>query len=67
MTDEELKGKNVKDTMTLMSLITGIPLTPIGRAAGYETDVERGEIEPKNAVDYVRGLLTGSTGESTRR
>jgi hypothetical protein len=67
MTDEELKGKNIKDSMTLMSLITGIPLTPIGRAAGYETDVERGEIEPKNAVDYVRGLLTGSTGESTRR
>jgi hypothetical protein len=67
LSDEELKGKNVKDTMTLMSLITGIPLTPIGRAAGYETDVERGEIEPKNAVDYVRGLLTGSTGESTRR
>jgi hypothetical protein len=67
MTDEELKGKNIKDSMTLMSLITGIPLTPIGRALGYETDVERGEIEPKNEVDYVRGLLTGSTGESTRR
>lgn len=66
-TGEDLTGKNIKDTLTLMSVITGVPLTPIGRAVGYAVDVERGSIRPKDEVDYVRGLLTGSTGESTRR
>ena len=43
----------------LMSLLSGLPLMPIGRAASYALNVEAGKAEPANAADYVRGLVVG--------
>jgi hypothetical protein len=65
--DKEVTGKNVRDILTMISLVTGIPVTVLGRPIGYAIDVERGEIKPTSDVDYVRGLATGKASESSRQ
>ena len=44
----------------LLTMVTGLPLTPITRAIGWEIDVETGRArKPTGPVDYVRGLVVG--------
>lgn len=64
---KQVTGKNVRDVLTLLSLITGIPLTVLGRPIGYEMEVERGKIQPTGTMDYVRGLITGKASEASRQ
>ena len=52
-------GKQIRDLSTMIMLFLGIPVTPAGKAFGYIRDVDRGYKEPANALDYVRGVLTG--------
>ncbi len=65
--DKDVTGKNVRDILTLVSLVTGIPVTVLGRPIGYAIEVERGKIEPTSSADYVRGLVTGKASESSRQ
>ena len=64
---KQVTGKNVRDVLTLLSLVTGIPLTVLGRPIGYEIEVERGKITPTDTMDYVRGLVTGKASEASRQ
>jgi len=64
--DKEVTGKNVRDVLTLLSLVTGIPLTVLGRPIGYEMEVERGKIQPTDTMDYIRGLVTGKASEASK-
>jgi len=64
--DRDITGKNVRDVLTLLSLITGIPLTVLGRPIGYAVDVESGKIDPTSDADYVRGLVTGKASPESR-
>lgn len=63
---KEVTGKNVRDVLTLLSLVTGIPLTVLGRPIGYEMEVQRGKITPTDTADYVRGLVTGKASEASK-
>lgn len=62
--DEEIDwtGRDIKDVMTLASIMLGIPLTALGDRAGYWWDVDRGQIEPESQADFFRGIVTGSAG-----
>lgn len=64
--DKEVTGKNVRDVLTLISLVTGIPVTVLGRPIGYQIDVSRDKIEPTSTADYLRGLATGKASEASR-
>ena len=64
---KEVTGKNVRDILTMISLVTGIPVTVLGRPIGYAIEVERGKIKPTSDVDYLRGLATGKASESSRQ
>ena len=64
--EKDLTGKNVKDVITLLSLVTGVPLTVLGKPIGYAMDVESGKINPTSDGDYVRGLITGRASEGSR-
>lgn len=64
--EREVTGKNVRDVLTLLSLVTGIPLVVLGRPVGYAIDVERSKIDPTSEADYVRGLITGKASEASR-
>jgi hypothetical protein len=65
--DKQVTGKNVRDVLTMLSLVTGIPLTVLGRPIGYVVDVERGKINPTGPVDVTRGLITGKASEESTK
>ena len=64
--DKDLSGRNVKDLLTFLSLVTGVPLTILGKPIGYQVDVNRGKIDPTGLPDYVRGLITGKASGKSR-
>jgi hypothetical protein len=57
-------GRTVKDVLTAISLITGLP--PLARQLGYVTDVASGKVEPTGPVDATRGLITGTASPASR-
>jgi hypothetical protein len=59
MEGEGSDKRAVKDTLTALGLMTGLPLYALGRPVGYAMDVEAGRAEPSGPIDYARGLVTG--------
>jgi hypothetical protein len=60
MTDpDRSKKRAIRDTLTLLGVLSGWPLAPAGRPLGYLADVQAGEAEPEGTADLVRGLVTG--------
>ena len=66
MDDGSVK-KAVKDTLTLVGLLTGTPIGSLGRPAGYLIDVAEGKVEPLNELDLVRGVVSGRGREEERQ
>ena len=60
-------SKAVRDTLTLVSLMTGIPVSALGKALGYAADVEQGKVVPTGAVDAVRGVVSGVASPESKR
>jgi GNAT superfamily N-acetyltransferase len=60
------KSRAVKDTLNLMTLLTGVPFQAAARPIGYAVDVAEGDIEPTSDLDYLRGLATGTASEASR-
>jgi hypothetical protein len=65
--DKELTGKNVRDVLTLVTNVTGIPLSVLGRPISYQVDIERGAVEPTDPIDYMRGLITGVPSAESKK
>ena len=51
--------KGVKDTLTALGMITGLPLGQMGKPLGYVSEVAQGNISPESPSDVVRGLVSG--------
>jgi len=64
--DKEVSGKNIRDVFTLLSLLSDLPLTLIGRPLSYFRDVQSGAVTPDGPLDFIRGLATGKTGRKQR-
>lgn len=62
----QLSGRNVRDVLTLLTLLTGVPVSALGKPIGYAMDAEGGKIQPTGPVDYGRGLITGIASEASR-
>ena len=60
--DGEMTGKQIRDVFTMVTLGSGMPITPLGKLLGYLRDVDRGYVTPKGPIDFVRGLVTGKAG-----
>ncbi len=60
--DGKSKRRAVKDSLSLFSLITGVPTGPIQRPAVYLIDVEEGRAQPESELDFARGIVTGRPG-----
>jgi len=56
ITDDGSRRKAVKDALTLLGLLTGLPTASLARPLGYLADEDR---EPTGPLDTVRGFLTG--------
>jgi len=65
--DKDITGRNVRDVLTMITTFTGIPVSALGRPAGYLIDVERGEIEPESTYDMIRGMITGTATPESKR
>ncbi len=63
---KDVTGKNVRDVLTFLSLVTGIPMTVLGRPIGYQVDVDRGKVDPTGLPDHLRGLVTGKASRRSR-
>lgn len=64
--NKDLTGKNIRDVLTSLSLLTNMPFTVLGRPLGYIIDVERGKIDPKDSIDALRGVVTGKASQRSR-
>lgn len=64
--DRDLTGRNVKDVLTLMAIITGIPLAPVGRATGFALDEAQGRVVTDGVMDYATGLMSGTGTRPSR-
>lgn len=53
------KKAAIRDTLSLLGLITAAPLRALARPLGYVADVQDGKVFPDNALDFTRGLISG--------
>lgn len=53
----------IHDSLTLLGLLTGLPLAPLSRPLGYLSDVNEGKATPSGPIDFTRGILTGKPGK----
>jgi hypothetical protein len=49
----------IRDTLTAVGLLTGLPVAPLGRPLGYLADVADDKTTPAGPVDVAQGLVTG--------
>lgn len=56
----EVKGSGVRDVLSLITMITGVPVSLAGRPVGYVIDAP----PEAEGLDYLRGLVTGSKGRT---
>ena len=65
--EHETTGRNIRDSLTFVGAMLGVPLQRVGESFGYARDVERGTLVPTSEYDYWRGLLTGRASSVSRR
>ena len=67
LADKEInRQRAVRDVASLVTMITGVPVTAAARPVGYLLGVDQGRIEPTSAVDAVRGSVTGVASPESR-
>ena len=58
----EGERRAVMDGLTLMALVTGIPMGQLAKMTGYAMDVSSGDAQPQGPADVVQGLTSGKDG-----
>ncbi len=67
--DDEYEPKAsrvIRDVGTLVTLATGVPVTPLTKALSYQADVEDDNVEPTSGYDYARGIITGKASPESK-
>lgn len=57
----------IRDTLTMISIVTGMPVTVLGKPLGYAADVAQGKVEPTGPIDAARGVVSGVAGPESKR
>lgn len=57
------KKKAVKDALSCIGMLTGVPVLPVAKPTGYLIDVLEGKASPSGPIDFTRGLISGKSGE----
>lgn len=60
-------SRAVRDTLTLVSLLTGVPVSALAKPLGYAADVDQGRVQPTGAADAVRGAVSGVASPESKR
>ncbi len=67
VTGEGKASRAISDTLTLMTMLTGVPFSAVSRPLKYAADVSEGKAEPANPADAVRGAVSGKGREEERK
>lgn len=60
MEEDARMKRPIKDVLTLVGLVSGLPTAPLAKPLGYLSDLNQGYIEdPENPVELARGLVSG--------
>lgn len=51
--------KAIRDLLSLIGLLSGVPVAPLAKPLGYIADVNEKKVKYKGPLDYGRGLITG--------
>lgn len=60
-------SRAIMDSATLVSMTLGVPARSLAKPLAYAADVEDDRIAPVNALDYARGLLTGTASPESKQ
>lgn len=60
--DRQVTTKEIRDVLTALGLLTGLPVAPFAKPIGYLNDVRTGRAQPSGPVDVTRGLMSGRPG-----
>lgn len=52
-------GKAVRDSLTAIGMLSGLPLGQLGKPLGYAADVAASDADPDGLGDVLSGILTG--------
>lgn len=52
-------SRAIKDSLTSLGFITGLPLGQFGKPLGYAADVAEGDTEIDSPLDPIRGIIAG--------
>ena len=62
VTFQEKGNKQIRDTLTALSMFTGVPVAPLAKPISYMNDYKSGKARPTGPIDFTRGLITGKPG-----
>lgn len=67
MAGEGKASRAIRDTLTLISILTGIPVAALNKPLGYAADVAEGRVDPTGPIDAARGLVSGAASQGSKR
>lgn len=59
ITDDGNSKRAVRDALSALGLLTGLPVGSIARPAGYLADIADEKAEPEGVTDVLQGLVSG--------
>jgi hypothetical protein len=63
---EKFNRADVRNVLTLLGLVSGLPLTPLAKPLGYAADVVNEDVEPTGPLDAARGAITGAPSPGSK-
>jgi len=65
--DKDVTGRKIRDALTMLDLLAGLPVSGIASKAGYAIESATGVQENYNFLDALRGSLTGTAAPGNRQ
>jgi len=60
---QNIENKYIRDSLTLIGVLTGTPSGALSRPLTYLNDVADNKVDPDGIYDFTRGLVTGKSGQ----
>ena len=59
--------QTIRDVGTMITMGTGIAVTPVTKTLGYAGGVAQGKIQPTGPIDLTRGLISGAPSPESKQ
>ena len=60
---KDVSGRDIRDFMSFLGLVSGLPLNALGKPVAFMMDLDDGKQRADNTLDYTKGILTGRSGK----